>query len=221
MNPYPLGLLLGGRRVLVVGGGSVATRRIPALLDAGADVVLVAPVLTPALHDLASKGRLVWHPAGSNPMDGAGWSIVPSTIRPPRRVSAAADTAGLLCAGRRPVRGQRWTPATTRHGPVTVGVTAGGDHRRAMVVRDSVAALPPRPTRPRPVEADRGGPGRWRPGRPGADHGGVAGCNPRPTSSWSTGSPRPAPGRTAARVEVVDASKIPYGPARTQEEIRR
>ncbi|MCL7456810.1 uroporphyrinogen-III C-methyltransferase, partial [Micromonospora sp. MSM11] len=42
-NPYPLGLRLAGRRVVVVGGGAVATRRVPALLDAGADVLLVAP----------------------------------------------------------------------------------------------------------------------------------------------------------------------------------
>ena len=46
---YPIGLRLAGRRVLVVGGGTVATRRVPALLDAGAEVVIVSPSLTPAL----------------------------------------------------------------------------------------------------------------------------------------------------------------------------
>ena len=46
MDPYLLGLRLGGRRVVVVGGGAVATRRVPALLDAGADVVLVSPSVT-------------------------------------------------------------------------------------------------------------------------------------------------------------------------------
>ena len=35
MNLYPLALRLDGRRVLVVGGGAVATRRVPALLAAG------------------------------------------------------------------------------------------------------------------------------------------------------------------------------------------
>ncbi|MFY9846757.1 MAG: NAD(P)-dependent oxidoreductase, partial [Trebonia sp.] len=38
---YLLGLRLRGRRVLVAGGGSVAARRVPRLLTAGADVVLV------------------------------------------------------------------------------------------------------------------------------------------------------------------------------------
>ena len=41
MNLYPLALKLDGRRVLVVGGGAVATRRMPALLAAGARVDVV------------------------------------------------------------------------------------------------------------------------------------------------------------------------------------
>ena len=62
MDPYLLGLRLEGRRVLVVGGGAVATRRIPALLDAGADVVLVSPAVTASLEDLAASGRIRWEP---------------------------------------------------------------------------------------------------------------------------------------------------------------
>ena len=38
--PYPSGLRLAGRRVVVVGGGHVAQRRIPGLLAAGADVAV-------------------------------------------------------------------------------------------------------------------------------------------------------------------------------------
>jgi len=60
MYPYLLGLRLDGRRVLVVGGGAVATRRIPALLDAGADVELVSPEVTASLEDLAAAGRIRW-----------------------------------------------------------------------------------------------------------------------------------------------------------------
>ncbi|MYW03315.1 NAD(P)-dependent oxidoreductase, partial [Streptomyces sp. SID3343] len=43
---YPAGLRLEGRRVVVVGAGTVAQRRLPALLDAGADVLVVAPEAT-------------------------------------------------------------------------------------------------------------------------------------------------------------------------------
>ena len=57
MRPYLLGLRLDGRRVVVIGGGRVAQRRVPALLAAGADVVLVSPEVTPVLEDLADARR--------------------------------------------------------------------------------------------------------------------------------------------------------------------
>ena len=56
--PYPSGLRLHGRRVLVVGGGHVAQRRIPRLLAAGADVVVVSPVTTPAVEGLVGSGEI-------------------------------------------------------------------------------------------------------------------------------------------------------------------
>ena len=43
---YPLGLRLRGRRVVVVGGGAVALRRVAGLLAAGAVVTVVAPQCT-------------------------------------------------------------------------------------------------------------------------------------------------------------------------------
>ena len=49
-----LPLRLDGRRVLVAGGGGVATRRVPGLLDAGADVLVVSPQISASLHDLAA-----------------------------------------------------------------------------------------------------------------------------------------------------------------------
>ena len=57
---YPLHLDLTGRRVVVVGAGRVAARRIAALLD-GAPTSVVAPDATPAVADLAAAGRLTWH----------------------------------------------------------------------------------------------------------------------------------------------------------------
>src|ERR1700739_1524363 len=47
---YLLGLRLQSRRVLVVGGGTVAARRVPRLLAAGAAVGVVEPAAHPALQ---------------------------------------------------------------------------------------------------------------------------------------------------------------------------
>ncbi|WP_313410108.1 NAD(P)-dependent oxidoreductase, partial [Aeromicrobium sp.] len=46
---FPLGLRLEGRRVLVVGGGHVATRRAFSLLEARADVHVVSPEVSESL----------------------------------------------------------------------------------------------------------------------------------------------------------------------------
>jgi siroheme synthase-like protein len=51
-------LVLTGRRVVVVGGGEVATRRVQALLAAGAGVEVVAPALSERLEALERDGRV-------------------------------------------------------------------------------------------------------------------------------------------------------------------
>jgi precorrin-2 dehydrogenase / sirohydrochlorin ferrochelatase len=58
MKYYPAFLDLRERPCLVVGGGAVAERKAVSLLDAGADVTVISPALTPKLHDLASVGRI-------------------------------------------------------------------------------------------------------------------------------------------------------------------
>jgi uroporphyrin-III C-methyltransferase/precorrin-2 dehydrogenase/sirohydrochlorin ferrochelatase len=144
-NPYPLGLRLAGRRVVVVGGGAVATRRVPALLDAGADVLLVAPELTPALRAHVDARRLHWEPRRFTPDDLDGAWLVQVAVDDPvaaAAVSAVAAERRIFCvrADDR-AAATAWTPAVTRHGPVTVAVLGGGDPRRAMAVRDAIRDL--------------------------------------------------------------------------------
>ena len=143
MNLYPLALRLDGRRVLVVGGGAVATRRMPALLAAGAEVEVVSPELTPALHAFAADGRITWTGRRFQPSDVDGVWLVQVAVDDPAAatsVSAAAEERRVFC-----VRADdrdaatAWTPAVTRHGEITVAVTDSGDRRRAMAVRDLVS----------------------------------------------------------------------------------
>jgi uroporphyrin-III C-methyltransferase/precorrin-2 dehydrogenase/sirohydrochlorin ferrochelatase len=58
--PYPVGLRLAGRPVVMVGAGHVAQRRVPALLAAGAVVTVVSPEATPSLEAMADPGELTW-----------------------------------------------------------------------------------------------------------------------------------------------------------------
>jgi len=231
VNPYPLGLMLAGRRVLVVGGGAVATRRVPALLDAGAEIVLVSPDITPALHGLVDAGRLRWVARRFESSDVEGAWLVHVAVNDPNAaadVSAAADKRRVFC-----VRADdrhaatAWTPATTRHGPVTVAVTAGGDPRRAMAVRDAIHdLLASAPTDSPPIgDRELGGTVALVGGGPGDPELITVKGRRLLASADVVIVDRLAPGllldELRPEVELIDASKIPYGPARTQDEINR
>jgi siroheme synthase-like protein len=55
---YPVNLVVSGRRCVVVGAGRIAARKIEALLDAGADVHVVAPAIGEEVRAWADAGRL-------------------------------------------------------------------------------------------------------------------------------------------------------------------
>lgn len=55
---YPISLNVEGRRCLIVGGGRVAERKASTLLEAGADILLIAREVTPSLAALATAGKL-------------------------------------------------------------------------------------------------------------------------------------------------------------------
>ena len=62
---YPLTLRLTGRRVVVVGGGAVAARRVPRLLAAGAHVVVIDPAPSRARSRAGDQLDLVLRPYAS------------------------------------------------------------------------------------------------------------------------------------------------------------
>lgn len=238
---YLLGLRLTGRRVLVVGGGRVAQRRVPVLVDAGADVLLVAPEVTPALGDLAATGRLRHERRAYRPGDGDGaWLVHACTDDPAvnAEVAREAEERRTWCVrADDAAESAAWTPATGGATGVTVGVLAGGDPRRAAGIRDAV------------VEGIRDGTIAAHPGRGphtgphtglyGGTQGGVAlvGGGPgHPDLITVRGrqllaladvvvvdrlAPRALLDELRPDVEVVDATKIPYGRSMAQEHINR
>ncbi len=80
MPLYPLFADLDQREVLVVGGGEVATRKVEALLHAGARVLVCAPVLSPQLAQWLADGRVHLLPGPFEPawLDAA-WLVVAAT----------------------------------------------------------------------------------------------------------------------------------------------
>lgn len=93
LTGYPVNLLVRGRRVVVVGGGRIAARKIEPLLDTGAEVVVVSPESGAEVRAWADAGRLVLHERAFRPADLEGaWLALTATDDP--AVNAAVHAAG-------------------------------------------------------------------------------------------------------------------------------
>jgi uroporphyrin-III C-methyltransferase/precorrin-2 dehydrogenase/sirohydrochlorin ferrochelatase len=224
--PYLLGLRLGGRQVTVIGGGAVAARRVPALLEAGARVRVVSPRLGASLQDLAGSGRIEWERRGYAAGDCAGAWLV-CACADDRLVNAAvaeeSERARIWCVrADDAAASSAWTPAAGQAGEVRVGVLSG-DPRRSAGIRDAVLSG----LRSGTLGARRGrGPRRGvalvggGPGDPGLIT--VRGRQLLAEADVVLAdrlAPRSLLDELPPDVEVIDAAKIPYGRAMTQDEI--
>jgi uroporphyrin-III C-methyltransferase/precorrin-2 dehydrogenase/sirohydrochlorin ferrochelatase len=140
--PYLSGLVLTDRRVVIVGGGGVAQRRLPRLLETGAQIDLISPAITPTIEGLLTNPALRWIERGYVDGDLAdAWYVVVATddASVNDQVSAEAEARRIFCVRSDDrSRATAWTPASGRHGQVTIGVLGGGDHRRSAAVRNAI-----------------------------------------------------------------------------------
>ncbi|HEV7627164.1 MAG TPA: uroporphyrinogen-III C-methyltransferase, partial [Streptomyces sp.] len=224
---YPVGLRLAGRRVVIVGGGSVAQRRLPALLAAGADVLLISPSVTPSVEAMADAGELTWErrPYADGDLADAWYALVatddPSTNT---AASAEAEARRVWCVrSDEAAAATAWTPATGHSEGVTVAVLTGRDPRRSAAVRDAVVEglhdgtlnAPHHRARNAGVALVGGGPGD-------PDLITVRGRRLLAEADVVVADrlgPRDLLAELPPHVEVIDAAKIPYGRAMAQEAI--
>jgi uroporphyrin-III C-methyltransferase/precorrin-2 dehydrogenase/sirohydrochlorin ferrochelatase len=226
---YPAGLRLAGRRVVVVGGGHVAQRRVPQLLAAAADVVLVSPEVTPAIEGLVQDGEVTWLARGfEDPdLDGA-WYVIAATddAEVNEQVSRGAESRRIFCVRADDAsRASAWTPAVGRHAGVTVAVLGNREPRRSAAVRDEILeglregrirAHDQRDHTPG-VTLVGGGPGD-------PDLIAVAGRKALMEADVVVAdrlAPRELLGELPADVELIDVAKLPRGRSAQQEEINR
>ncbi len=227
---YPVGLRLHGRRVVVVGGGQVAHRRVAGLLEAGAHVTVVSPEATPALEALVEPGSLSWERRRYADGDLAGaWYAVAATDDPTvnAAVAAEAERTHTFCA-RADDRAASsvWTPAVGRQDDLVIGIHGGGDPQRAIGVRDAVLAgltdgrIADRASR---AAAQRRGSVvlvGGGPGDPGLitvrGHKAVAQADVVVADHLA---PQSLLASLPPEVEVIDASKLPRGRSMAQEQI--
>src|SRR5215468_11206778 len=90
----PIFVTLAGRRVLLVGGGTVAAAKLRQLLAVGADVIVVAP----SVHDeiVQSGVPVARRPFEIADLDGAWFVVAAATPEVNRAVATAAEEKRLF-----------------------------------------------------------------------------------------------------------------------------
>jgi len=223
-NAYLVGLRLTGKKVVVVGGGTVAQRRLPLLIANGADVYVITRSATPAVEGMSGI-TLTLREFRDGDLDGA-WYAIAATNDPDvnAAVVAEAERKHIFCVRADVAReGSAVTPASFEYEGLSVGVLAGGEHRRSAAIRSAIHEALQQGL----ITAET----------PGVVHGGVAlvGGGPGdPELITVRGrrllahadvvvADRLAPQELLAelppQVEVIDAAKIPYGRAMAQHAI--
>ena len=223
-NAYLVGLRLDGRKVVVVGGGTVAQRRLPLLVANGADVHVISRSATPAVEAMDGI-TLELREFRDGDLDGA-WYAIAATDDPAvnAAVVAEAERNRIFCVRADvAIEGTAVTPASFEYEGLAVGVLAGGEHRRSAAIRSAIhealqqgliAGETPGVV-PGGVVLVGGGPGdpelitvRGRRMLAQADV--VVADRLAPPELLA---------ELAPHVEVIDAAKIPYGRAMAQDAI--
>ncbi len=145
----PLFLKLGGRAVLVVGAGEIASRKVEELLGVGAVVTVVSPAVATPIAEAARQGRLrlVERAFERGDVDGA-WLVVACTgdTDVQRGVAAACDAARVFCvAVDDPSNASAYFGSVLRRPPVVVAMSSSGEAPALTRLMREVfeAALPP------------------------------------------------------------------------------
>ena len=231
-NAYLVGLRLNGRKVVVVGGGTVAQRRLPLLLANGADVHVIARAATPAVEALQDQTpgiTLELRDYRDGDLDDT-WYVIAATDDPAvnEAIVAEADRRRIFCVRADIAReGSAVTPASFEYEGLAVGVLAGGEHRRSAAIRTALREALQQGLVTTEVAAGAadapytgvalvgGGPGDPElitvRGRRMLAHADVVVADRL--------APPELLAELAPHVEVIDAAKIPYGRAMAQEAI--
>lgn len=130
MDYFPAFLNLKGKSCLLVGGGSVASRKADSLLAAGARLTVVAPELVPKLKNYADLGQIMHRVGRFRPTDLIGhWLVVNASDdeKVSKEVFDAANDAGIFCNSvDDTTRCSYVSPAIVDRSPVIVAVSSGG-----------------------------------------------------------------------------------------------
>jgi uroporphyrin-III C-methyltransferase / precorrin-2 dehydrogenase / sirohydrochlorin ferrochelatase len=130
MNYFPAFFDLTAQKVLIVGGGEVALRKLALLTRAGAKVMVVAPQMLPEFCEQAAAGKIsaVFREFIPSDLDGARLVIVATSRRAVNRwIAALSEARGIPVNVVDDREASRFiVPALIDRDPVLVAISTGG-----------------------------------------------------------------------------------------------
>ncbi|MGZ4160451.1 MAG: NAD(P)-binding protein [Neobacillus sp.] len=126
---YPIMLRLEGKKVVVVGGGKVAERKVSGLLETGAQVSVISPEATDVLKQLAAEGQIDWQRKSFSDDDIKDAFMIFAATNDEelnQAVRRAANEHQLVTIADDPEGSNFHVPAHLQRGRLSIAVSTGG-----------------------------------------------------------------------------------------------
>jgi uroporphyrin-III C-methyltransferase/precorrin-2 dehydrogenase/sirohydrochlorin ferrochelatase len=144
---YPVFLNLAGLPVVVIGGGVVAAGKLDGLIEAGAQITVIAPAICEAIRTraVAHGLQLVEREFAPGDLDGARWVVAAATPAVNREVAGAGTARGLFVNAVDDVASaSAYLGAVIKRGPALVAISTGGlAPALAGLLREALEAILP------------------------------------------------------------------------------
>ncbi|MED4071130.1 precorrin-2 dehydrogenase/sirohydrochlorin ferrochelatase family protein [Priestia endophytica] len=141
---YTVTLNIRNKKALVVGGGTVATRKIRHLLKEGANVTVISPEATDEIKKWKEEGEVHWEKREANELDVPSAFLVilaTNNTEDNEKLLKAASPNQLVNVAHKGDKGSYTVPAQFTRGDLTISVsTGGGSPLLAKKIRNELSA---------------------------------------------------------------------------------
>lgn len=126
---YPIMLRLEGKKVVVIGGGRVAERKVTGLLGTGPLITVISPQATDKLKGLASSGLIEWLEKSFSKEDIEGAFLIFAATNDNelnQSIKMAAGNQQLVTIADDPDGSDFHVPSQIQRGRLSIAVSTGG-----------------------------------------------------------------------------------------------
>lgn len=143
---FPLFIDIKGKNIKVIGGGTIALRRVKTLLNFGAVITVIAPKAAEEISTLAKAGKINWEQRIYKQGDCSGAFLVIAAADK-REINHAVfeecrEKNILISAADKKEECSFYFPAVIQEGDIVIGVTSGGlNHKGVRKAADTIRRL--------------------------------------------------------------------------------